>query len=183
MRLVRLLSVFCLWALAGCSEQQETARPSPVELTRDAVGHFCGMTVVDHPGPKGQAFVAGQDAPLWFSSVRDTVAFILLPEESNDLLAIYVNDMAQARDWAAPPPAWIPADEAVYVIASARRGGMGALEAVPFSSEAAARDFIGEYGGCAVSLKAIPRDYVLGDAASAEQDWCDGVRAPGVRQP
>lgn len=85
--------------------------------------------------------------------------------------------MAQASDWAAPPPVWIPADEVIYVIASARRGGMGAPEAVPFSSESAARDFMREHGGCSVSLEGIPREYVLGDAAGAERDWCRDVSA------
>jgi hypothetical protein len=50
--------------------------------------------VLDHPGPNGQIFIKGQAEPVWFASVRDTVAFTLLPEEPKDVTAIYVNDMA-----------------------------------------------------------------------------------------
>lgn len=152
--------------LAACGEgQQVQAPPSPAELTRDAVGHYCGMIVIDHPGPKGQIFVKGQEQPLWFSSVRDTIAFTRLPEETAEIRAIYVNDMAQATDWAAPEPGtWINAREAYYVIGSSRRGGMGALEAVPFSSQAAADEFVRNYGGRVVRFGEIPDDYILGNA-------------------
>lgn len=174
MSLLRAWIVLCLAFLAACSEQPEE-RPAPADLTRDAVGHFCGMIVLDHPGPKGQAFVTGRDAPLWFTSVRDAIAFSRLPEESGELRVIYINDMARAGSWEAPEPEWIPAQEAVYVIGSSRRGGMGALEAVPFSSQAAAEDFVERYGGCTVSLEEIPRDYVLGDAVDPGLDWCARV--------
>lgn len=162
-RFITVIPILIL--LAACGEgQQAQAPPPPAELTREAVGYYCGMIVVDHPGPKGQIFVKGKEEPLWFSSVRDAIAFTLLPEETAEIRAIYVNDMGQATDWASPElGTWINAREAFYVIGSSRRGGMGALEAVPFSSRAAAEAFASEYGGRVVTLQEIPPDYILGD--------------------
>ena len=160
----------CLLVLAvvlgGCDKVPTPEPvPPPKALTRDATGHYCGMTVADHAGPKGQVFVAQRDQPLWFTSVRDTIAFTLLPEELSRIRAIYVTDMARAETWAAPDDStWMPAAEAVYVIGSAQRGGMGAQEAVPFSGRDAAQRFVERYGGHIVALQEIPRDYILGDA-------------------
>lgn len=151
--------------IVACAEEQKTPPPPPADLTREAVGHYCGMIVADHPGPKGQIFVEGREQPLWFSSVRDTIAFTLLPEETDEILAIYVNDMAKANDWASPESGtWMKARDAYYVIDSARRGGMGALEAVPFSSRTAAEDFVRDFGGRIVAFEEIPQGYILGDA-------------------
>src|SRR3546814_20771823 len=74
------------------------------------------MTVTEHPGPKGQVFLKGTAEPLWFSSVRDTLAFTMLPGEPRTVAALYVNDMSGAADWTAPSPgAWVLADDAVFV--------------------------------------------------------------------
>lgn len=164
--------VIVLLLLFGCAEQPEPA-PPPEELTRVAVGHYCGMIVVDHEGPKAQIQLAHRDEVLFFTSVRDAVAFTLLPEEPDDITAFYVHDMAKAESWAHPGrAAWMPAKEAVYVIGSERRGGMGAPEAVPFSARSAAEDFVATHGGRIVSFEEIPRDYILaaggGDMAGME---------------
>ena len=91
------------------------------------------MAVTEHPGPKGQLFLRGQDKPLWFASVRDTFAFTMLPEMPKNIAAIYVNDMGRVRNWARPEPAtWVEARSAVYVIGSRHRTGMDTDEAVPF---------------------------------------------------
>ena len=81
-------------ALVGCKE--DAAKPAPRTLTDAAIGHYCGMMLTEHDGPKGQILLKGQDEPVWFSSARDTVAFTLLPEESKDIAAIYVSDMGAA---------------------------------------------------------------------------------------
>ena len=156
--------------LAGCGEQQAAKPPPPPHtLTATAVGKYCGMTLVEHPGPKGQILLAGQAAPVWFSSARDAVAFTLLPEEAKDIRAIYVSDMAKAPSWTDPgADNWVEARSAVFVIGSAMRGGMGAEETVPFSDRHAAEHFASEHGGRLVSLADIPRDYVLGSGEQAE---------------
>ncbi|MBX3623081.1 MAG: nitrous oxide reductase accessory protein NosL [Rhizobacter sp.] len=134
-----------------------------MEVQADATGHYCGMLLVDHEGPKGQIFVAGQPQPVWFSSVRDTIAFTRLPEEPRDIRAIYVNDMGRARQWEQPEPGtWVEARQAWYVIESDMRGGMGAPEAVPFSERTAAEAFRNTHQGRVVRLAEIPDAYVLG---------------------
>lgn len=157
--------------LAACDAEPEAVAPvTPVEVTSDAIGRYCGMLLADHEGPKGQIHLAGSDEPLWFSSVRDTIAFTRLPEESKDIAAIYVNDMGEAQTWAQPEPGtWIEARDAWFVIESSRRGGMGAPEAVPFSDEAAAEAFRSAHGGKLVRFDDIPENYVLGPVELGEQ--------------
>ena len=153
--------------LVGCGEAEIAAAPKPAKLTRDATGHYCRMIVADHKGPKGQVHLAGQKAPVWFSSVRDTIAFTMLPEESKRIAAIYVNDMT-STPWEDPGPGtWIAAKSAVYVIGSTKRGGMGAAEAVPFKSGEAANTFAAKFGGHVVAFDKIPRKYILGEAGTA----------------
>ena len=150
--------------LSGCLAEQTAEIPGPQEITREAVGHYCGMIVVDHPGPKAQVFVADRDKPIWFSSVRDAFAFTKLPGETKKILAIYVNDMGKATNWDAPEAGtWIDARNAHFVLNSDRRGGMGAKETVPFSSSDAATAFIAKHGGSTVGFAEVPADYVLGD--------------------
>jgi copper chaperone NosL len=146
-----------------------------VALTREAIGHYCGMALVEHPGPKGQILLRGREAPVWFSSARDTIAFTLLDEEPKAIRAIYVSDMAKAPSWDAPGATnWVDARQAWFVLGSDRRGGMGAEEAVPFSDQAAAERFAAEHGGRAVRLADVPRDWVLGGVGGA---------APGAAAP
>ena len=132
-----LLTLLALLAV-GCDDEDKAAakKPPPVALTQDAMGHFCGMALVEHPGPKGQILLRGDRRPVWFSSARDTVAFTYLDEESKAISAIYVSDMGKAPDWEHPgPDDWVEARRAWFVLGSNRRGGMGAEEAVPFSDQ------------------------------------------------
>jgi nitrous oxide reductase accessory protein NosL len=146
---------------AGCSDQN-TAKPAPLEITQDAQAEFCGMTLAEHPGPKGQLFLRGQDRPFWFASVRDTFAFTMLPEMPKNIAAIYVNDMGRARNWATPEAGtWVEARKAVYVIGSRHRTGMDTDEAVPFGDPAVARQFAAENGGRVVSYQDMPHDYIF----------------------
>ncbi len=159
----RSLAAFLLVAVAlgGCADKTSFEAPAPQELTRDAIGYFCNMTVVEHKGPKGQIFLTGEERPLWFTSVRDTVAFTLLPGEPKNIAAIYVTDMGRAS-WDAPEPGtWIDARAAFYVLGSDRAGGMQAPELVPFAKRADARLFAQRHGGTVVDFNAIPRQDIL----------------------
>ncbi len=76
--------------------------------------------------------------------------------------AIYVSDMARAKNWDQPEPGtWVEAHKASYVIGSRRRSGMATDEAIPFGDAAAARRFADANGGRVVSFDDMPRDYVL----------------------
>lgn len=169
-RVLPITVAFMALLLAGCFEDEQT-RPSPRELTRDAVGNYCGMIVADHPGPKAQLFLKQRADPIWFTSVRDAVVFTLLPEEPKDIVAIYVNDMGKATNWESPEPGtWIEAQDAWFVVGSSRTGGMGAPEAVPFSDQTAAQAFAAEYGGELVLFDGISPDYVLAPVGEATQE-------------
>ncbi|KRR21462.1 copper resistance protein CopZ [Bradyrhizobium lablabi] len=171
-----LLSAF---VLMGCNQESGNKRmPPPVALNSDAMGVFCGMNLIEHPGPKGQIITASRIDPFWFTSVRDTVAFTLMPEQPRDIRAIYVSDMAQAKSWEDPGATnWIDARKAFFVIESRKQGGMGAAEAVPFGNRAAADRFASDNGGRVVTFGEIPAAYVLGsDTAGASADHDQDVR-------
>jgi copper chaperone NosL len=157
--------------LLGCEGEQKQIPPAPLALTSEAMGRYCGMNVLEHPGPKGQIILdAHLREPIWFSSARDTLAFTMLPEEPKDIAAIYVSDMAKAPSWEEPGATnWINAKDAFFVIGSTVRGGMGTEEAVPFSTRAAATEFAGKNGGRVVVFDEVPHDYILG-SAGAEPD-------------
>ncbi len=158
--------------LAGCKEEDTpAAKPGPAVLTDSAIGHYCQMVVLDHPGPKAQIFLAGEDEPLWFDQVRDGLAYLRSPEKTGEIAAFYVSDMAVAPSWEEPGVEnWIEAEEAWFVVGSDARGGMGAPEMVPFGSEEAARDFAASRGGEVMRLDDIPAEAAL---APVEMDGMD----------
>ncbi|AFL52447.1 copper chaperone NosL [Sinorhizobium fredii] len=156
--------------LAACEKDQEAKMPAPYSLTTDAMGRYCGMNVLEHPGPKGQVILVDIPEPIWFSSARDTIAFTMLPEEPKDIAAIYVSDMGTAPSWEEPGAEnWIDARKAFYVVGSTVKGGMGSEEAVPFSSDGAAREFAAKNGGQVKRFAEVPTEYVLG-TGSEQQD-------------
>lgn len=156
-----LILALC-FALAACEDKKQP-RPDPFTLTEEATGKYCGMNMLEHAGPKGQIILKGYDDPIWFSSVRDAIAFTMLPDEPKDFLAVYVSDMAKTDNWDNPgADNWVEARDAFYVIGSRKRGGMGADEAVPFSAKEAAETFSIRNGGKVVTFTEIPQSYVLG---------------------
>jgi copper chaperone NosL len=170
--------------LAGCERAPtaSAAPPAPFEVSAQATGHYCGMLLAEHEGPKGQIHLSSRDQPVWFTSVRDTVAFLRLPEEARDIEAVYVNDMGRAKNWTEPERGtWVDPRQAWFVIESTRRGGMGAPEAVPFSDEAAAESFRAAHGGKVVRLDGIPDAYVLGPVNLASAGHEQGSAA--AKQP
>jgi copper chaperone NosL len=176
----RRLAVALLGLLLAACHQDNTgaAIPPPQALTAEAIGHYCGMNVLEHPGPKGQIILASRVDPVWFSSARDAIVFTLLPEEPRDIQAVYVSDMAKAASWDDPGAEnWVDANKAWFVIGSRKRGGMGADEAVPFSDRDRALRFVDENGGRVVGLKDIPRDYVLG----GEGNQAETISAGGAK--
>src|SRR5690606_19666211 len=192
LRFLGFIASFFVVALAGmglsaCEGDAPPAAPPPAaEAPLEATGHYCGMLLSEHAGPKGQIHLASRGEPLWFTSVRDTIAFLRLPEEPRDITAIYVNDMGRAQQWDQPGPGtWIRLEEALLVIESDRVGGMGAPEAVPFSDRAAAEAYVGEHGGRILRLAEIPDDYVLGPAGRGQRRGPCGPRprGPGGRRP
>ena len=158
-----------LLTVTACGEKP-TAAPPPAAMSAEAVGRYCGMSLADHPGPKGQVQIKGSKEVFWFSSARDTVAFTLLPEEPKDIAAIYVTAMDKADSWEKPgDESWIDARAATYVVGSDATGGMGQRELVPFSNAQAAEAFRIQHGGELHPFDRIPRDKVLGEDTPAGQ--------------
>ncbi|MCB6177982.1 nitrous oxide reductase accessory protein NosL [Rhodobacter sp. Har01] len=152
--------------LTAC--KQDAQDISPVALTEQAVGHYCQMDLLEHPGPKAQVHLEGLPAmPLFFSQVRDAVAYSRLPEQDGVILAIYVNDMgAPGATWEIPGATnWIPATTAHYVMGSRAEGGMGAPELVPFVDLDKAAAFAAANGGSVVALAAVPDAAVIAPVA------------------
>lgn len=156
-----LAALICL-PLAAC--KTETAEVVPVSMTAEAIGRYCGMNLTEHDGPKGQVILTPGLDPLWFSSARDTVAFTMLPEEPKDYAAVFVSDMGAAKSWTDPgADNWIDAKTAIYVVGSDARNGMGAVEAVPFASEEAARAFADGRGGELRRFDELRPEDIFGD--------------------
>lgn len=149
--------------LAACSRADTAANaPPPREVSDSSVAEFCGMNLTEHSGPKAQIFVRDIPNPYWFASVRDAFAFTMLQETPKAVTAIYVNDMAKAKNWDQPEPgAWVEAHKATYVIGSRKRSGMNTEEAIPFSDPAAARAFASVNGGRVVNFDNMPHNYIL----------------------
>jgi copper chaperone NosL len=179
-----LLLVAMLTLLSACTEEvvQDTA---PRDMTADTLGHYCQMNLLEHLGPKAQVFLQGYPAPLFFSQVRDAIAYMRGSEQIAPILAVYVNDMGMTgATWDRPGDGnWIVADTAFYVVGSARTGGMGAPETVPFSSRERAEAFVLAEGGRVLMLNDIADDLVLApveagaDQATDDADFDDRLRA------
>lgn len=182
-----LLICACALSLAACREDT-AALPPPAAMTAEAVGFYCQMHLLEHDGPKAQAHLDGMIAPLFFSQVRDVVAYLRMPEQSHAVIVAYVSDMgASGATWADPGAEnWIAATEAHYVVGAAVTGGMGAPELVPFSTADAARDFADDHGGAVMRLDDIPDAAVLapldGDDPGAEADFLRRLDAVSLQQ-
>lgn len=183
-RLRPVLLVAMLALLSACKE--DVARnTAPQDLTPETLGHYCQMNLLEHPGPKAQVFLEGNPAPLFFSQVRDAIAYLRGPEQVAPILAVYVNDMGTAgATWDRPGDGnWIAADDAFYVVGSARKGGMGAPETVPFSSRESAAAFTLAEGGDVLALTDITDDMVLApvetdtDHGADDEDFRGRLRA------
>lgn len=175
--MIRLLGVLALLSVGACKEDA-VQDISAVPLTDAAVGYFCQMNLLEHEGPKAQAHLAGlPQAPLFFSQVRDVVAYVRLPEQTHEILAIWVNDMgAETATWSVPGATnWIAAEDAHFVVGSRITGGMGAPEIVPFSDLSKAEAFAVANGGQVMALAQIPDEAVLApvilDADSDDADF------------
>lgn len=178
-----LLLTLALLALSACKEEV-TQDTTPLPLSAETLGHYCQMNLLEHDGPKAQAHLAGlPGAPLFFSQVRDVVAYLRMPEQSHSIVAIWVNDMgAPGAEWNAPGASnWIDANTAHYVVGGRVVGGMGAPEVVPFSDPAKAKAFAQANGGNVMMLADIPDTAVLApvvlDNDATDTDFQNRLRA------
>jgi copper chaperone NosL len=182
LRLMRpALVLLAALVLAACKEEVADI-PDPVPMTAEVVGHYCQMNLLEHPGPKAQVHLDGLPGmPLFFSQVRDAVAYQRMPEQSHAITAIYVSDMARAPSWEDPGAEnWVRADLAHFVVGAVVPGGMGAPELVPFGTAEAAATFAAEHGGQVLALSAIADATVLAPVEMALDENGDFIAPEGA---
>ncbi len=177
-----VLALLAALALVACKEkaaQDLVAR----DMSAETLGHYCQMNLLEHPGPKAQVHLEGSPAPLFFSQVRDAIAYLRAPEQTAPVLAVYVNDMGRdGADWDDPGDGnWIVAADAFYVVGTDREGGMGLPETIPFGTRSDAEALAIAEGGTVLRLAEIPDDMVLAPTvaidAADESDFAARLRA------
>lgn len=168
-------------SLAACKE--DAPAPLPIELTEASVGYFCQMNLLDHGGPKAQVHLDTYPGrPLFFSQVRDAVAYLRLPEQDAVVTAVYVTDMGSVRAWDDPGQGhWITLDQAVLVVGSDRMGGMDQPDFIPFATPAGAEAFIRDHGGQVMTLAQIPDSALVPPEAGAAAPTDDADYAARLR--
>jgi len=155
---IATLGLAALLALAACGKDTASL-PTPVEPDEQSIAYFCHMNITEHDGPKGQAFVRGQDKPFWFASAGEAFTFLETELHSGELLALYVNDMGQGT-WNHPAPgAWVEIHKARFVIGGNVPTAMedDGPNAVPFADPAAAERYAKEIGGTVVDFDAAAK--------------------------
>ncbi len=168
-----LLVLLALFTVSACD--QKSTPPPPSVLTDAATDHYSEMIIVEHSGPKGQIHLTGKKAPLWFSSVRKTIAYTLAAEQNKRISAIYVSDMAKTSNWEKPDPrTWVDARKAWFVIDGETAGklivgGMGMPEAVPFSDKTAAQAYARDHNGKVFRMSEIPQAFFAPPAPPPEE--------------
>lgn len=177
------VAILAAITLAGCSGEDKALAVAPVAqaITIESVGHYCGMNLVEHAGPKGQIFVNGRENPVWFTAIKQVFAYTILPDEPKGIAAIYVHDMGQATNWDQPEDGiWIDARKAFYVIESQFIGGMGADDALPFGDEAKANEFAQKHGGRVLGFADMPENYILNHEDAAQSIAAGQSATPGA---
>lgn len=143
-----LLILFFLLPLAACERAADTGPQTvtPVAIEAHDECAVCGMSIHDHPGPKGQLYMVGSERPAKFCSTVDFFIYSLQPEHENRITHAYVHDMA-GSDWKQPDDAaFTPARDAWYVVGHDQTGAMGPTLA-SFRDRDAAQDFADRHGG------------------------------------
>ena len=141
--------------VAGCEpDDQSVIEYKPVAFESGDECHLCGMIITRFPGPKGEAFLRHNEKVFKFCSTQDLFAWLLQPDVSNRVEAVFVHDMAKTA-WDDPEDvALIDARMAWYVTGSERRGAMGATLA-SFAGQDDAFDFSKQYGGTVIRFEDI----------------------------
>lgn len=133
--------------MTGCGKSEQATKsfpPAAIEAGDEC--HVCGMIITNFPGPKGESYVRGREAPLKFCSTRDLFSYLLQPESQPIVTQIYVHDMA-ATDWEHPADnAFVDAPSAWYVADQPLEGAMGPTLA-SFKHREDALEFIDKHGG------------------------------------
>jgi len=150
-----------LGVLAGCGEdEKETMVRQAIAIESGAECHLCGMIISNFPGPKGQLYAKGTRGNMQFCSTRDLFAFIVDPENQQNIQEVYVHDMA-VTPWDHPDDeTYIDARQAFFVIGHRKKGAMGPTLA-SFSKQADAEAFADSEGGKVYRFEQITLDLLI----------------------
>lgn len=177
-RFLRLLGMLLLVLFAACGKAPP-ASEAAIDVHDGDVCAVCGMYLRGSPGPRAQAWVAGQRKPQVFDSIRDFFAWVLQPEHQANVESLYVQNSALI-DWQHPTGAahsFIDARRAYYVAWQPLPGSMGATLA-PFATRADAEAFVAKEGGAVLTFAQVTPDLVAGLAGQ-----CPSAATPDVLPP
>jgi copper chaperone NosL len=173
-QMLALLASLPALKLVGCGSDDTTVAEgcSPIRLTDEHECALCGMTVIRHPGPKGQACLRdGRVLP--FCSVHDMLSWAWQPESAPNINALYVHDLSRTG-WEEPSDDnYMEAEQAVYVVGHDQRGAMGHTPA-PFSERADAEAFAAEHGGSLLAFDELDWDTFRGNGSNGGGHGHDG---------
>ncbi len=160
--MMALVGALALVGMAACERGTESAPAhGPVAIEAGDECHVCGMIIQRFPGPKGGAFLRGNDRALKFCSTRDLFSYVLQPEVEGRVQAIFVHDMA-VTPWGRPHDrAFIAARSAWYVAGHRLKGAMGPTLA-SFATASDAGEFATSQGGRVLSFDDITLELVAG---------------------
>jgi copper chaperone NosL len=149
------ISMCLIMLLASCDQNAPQQRERlPVSIEAGDECHLCGMIISRFPGPKGEAFTRHNEKALMFCSTVDLFSWLLQPDVTGQVEAVYVHDMGQTS-WEHPQDdAFIDARQAWYVAGSDRRGAMGPALAA-FAEQHAAAEFARQHGGRVIAYRDI----------------------------
>ena len=97
-----LLAALARPARQAATTENGGGRAAPNEMTAAAIGHYCGMNVLEHAGTEGADHPGEPEGAGLVLIGTDAMSFTMLPEEPKDIRAIYVSDMAKAPSWEEP---------------------------------------------------------------------------------
>lgn len=148
--------------LSACGRKADSAHQPAVAIEKGDTCAVCGMFITLHPGPRGEAYVAGVKKPLKFGGgARDFFAYVTQPDVVRRLGTLYVQDTARI-DWTHPSDAaesFIDARKAYYVAWQPLIGEMGPAFA-SFAKRGDADTFIQSHGGAMLRFDQVTPDLV-----------------------
>lgn len=162
-RILQGMALVPIVGLIGCGGHEEIGHDHchVLALTDEHDCTLCGMTIVRHPGPKGQACLRDGEM-LPFCSTSDMISWAWQPESAPSISALYVHDLS-LTGWDNPSDEhWIRASEAWFVAGHDQRGAMGHAPA-PFSVEFDAVQFADNHGGRVFTWDELDWDIIRGN--------------------
>lgn len=160
-RRLRIAAVPIALAMLGCGAADDDVRhahpPAALSDQEDAV---CGMLVREQSAPRGQV-VHRDGSRFFFCSIGDLLVHLSAPSPHGRADDVFVEVMDPSEDPGRAHTgehAWLPVDEAVYVVGIDRPGIMGA-PVLTYATRQAAEQVASKYPGARVLDAAALREW------------------------